>query len=131
MTRATPEWIGRDDNEAVPPRVRVRVWDRANGHCQNCTRKIAAGERWVADHILAIINGGANREKNLQLLCDWCDRKVKTPADVAEKKVTARKKGKHIGAVSKPKKPFPGGRGSKFKQKIGGGVVYRETGETV
>jgi len=122
--RSVPEWIGSTPDATIPPRVRVRVWNRSGGHCQSCTRRIAAGERWVCDHVTALINGGENREGNLQVLCDWCDRKVKTPADVAVKAKTARMQAKHLGA-SRPSKPFPGGRDDRWKKKVSGEVVRR------
>lgn len=121
--RSTEEWIGTSPDSVIPPRVRVRVFERADGHCQICTRKINAGERWIADHVVALINGGENRERNLQLICDWCDRKVKTPADVAEKSRTARVKAKHLGI--KRKSTFACSRDSRWKKKIDGSVVPR------
>lgn len=122
--RSTDEWIGKTPDEAVPKRVRIRVWDRADGYCEICTRKIRVGERWVADHIQALVNGGENREGNLQLICDWCDRKVKTPADVAEKSRTARIRGKHLG-IDKPKYRWAHGKDSNTKRKISGEIVDR------
>jgi 5-methylcytosine-specific restriction endonuclease McrA len=119
--RSVEEWIGKTPDEPVPPRVRIRVFDRAGGKCQCCTRKIRAGERWVADHIVALVNGGENSERNLQLLCDWCDRKVKTPADVAEKKIVARKRAKHLG-IDKPKSR---GFDKRWRKKMDGSVERR------
>lgn len=124
--RSVPEWIGASPDEDVPQRVRVRVWNRADGYCQGCTRKIDAGKRWVADHIVAIINGGENREKNLQLLCDWCDRKVKTPADVAEKSRVYRKRSKHLG-IRKSSRPIPGSKASGWHKHMDGTVSRRTT----
>lgn len=124
MARSVPEWIGKNDDEPVPDRVRLRVFDRAKGHCCSCTNMIVGG-RWICDHRIAIINGGENREKNLQAICDICDRKVKTPADVAEKALIARVKAKHLGLRKKKGRPMPGSRASKFKAKIGGGFVRR------
>ena len=121
--RSTEEWRGASPNSAIPPRVRLRAFERADGHCQLCTRKIVAGERWIADHIVALINGGENRETNLQVICDWCDRKVKTPADVAEKARTARIRAKHLGI--KKRSTFACSRDSKWKKRIDGTVVPR------
>ncbi len=121
--RSTEEWIGASPDTPVPQRVRLRVFARDNGHCRICTRKIASGDRWVTDHAQAIINGGENREKNLQTICDWCDRKVKTPADVAEKAKTARIRAKHLGI--KPKSRFACSKDSKFRKKLNGEVVLR------
>lgn len=106
MSRAVTEWIGANDNTAIPPRVRVRVFDRAGGKCQCCTRKLYPGDKWEADHIVALINGGMNREANLQCLCDWCHAN-KTRSDVATKALTARKRAKHVLA-SRPKSRLQG-----------------------
>jgi 5-methylcytosine-specific restriction protein A len=106
MSRTVDEWIGRNDDEPVPPRVRVRVFERDEGRCRICTRKISAGDRWVCDHVQAIVNGGANRESNLQTICSWCDRTIKTPADVGEKSRVYRKRAKDIGAWPKSKRPL-------------------------
>lgn len=109
MSRSVPEWIGATPNTPVPDRVRVRVFERYEGRCHACTRKIAAGESWVCDHFKALINGGENRERNLKPLCDWCDRNVKTPADVAEKSRTYKRKKRHLG-LRRAKSPMRGWR---------------------
>lgn len=41
MTRALPEWIGKTPDTAIPARVRVRVFERFGGICQETGRKIA------------------------------------------------------------------------------------------
>lgn len=105
MSRTVTEWIGANDNTPIPPRVRVRVFDRAQGKCQCCTRKLYPGDKWEADHIVALINGGQNREANLQCLCDWCHAN-KTRSDVATKALTARKRAKHI--LARPKSRLQG-----------------------
>lgn len=114
MSRTPDEWIGADDDTAIPPRVRLRVWERAAGRCQICGRKIMLGDSWQADHIVALINGGENRESNLRVACGWCHR-MKTKEDVAEKSAVYRKKAKHIGAAA-PKRPWHPG----WKRKMNG-----------
>jgi 5-methylcytosine-specific restriction endonuclease McrA len=101
MTRSVSEWIGKTPDTPIPARVKLRVYDKAKGRCQNCTRKIPAGDPWDCDHIKALINGGKNREGNLQCLCSWCHL-AKTRVDVAEKSDTARKRKTHLG-IKKPK----------------------------
>lgn len=97
MSRAVDEWIGKTDDTAIPTRVRLRVVDRQAGLCASCGRTLgAAGERVEIDHITALINGGENREGNLQALCGLCHA-PKTRADVAEKSRTARRKAKRMG----------------------------------
>lgn len=95
--RSTDDWQGKTDDTAIPPRVRVRVFDRDKGICQcGCTIKIQAGDKWETDHTIAIANGGTNTESNLRTLLA-AHHKIKTRADVAEKSMTYRKRAKHLG----------------------------------
>jgi 5-methylcytosine-specific restriction protein A len=91
------EWIAGHDDQAIPPRVKIRVFDRFGGRCAECSRKIGGSIRPAYDHIQALCNGGSHRESNLQLLCMSCHA-IKTKQDVAEKKINARVRAKHIGA---------------------------------
>lgn len=96
MTRSTTLW-GSDNHDAkIPPRVRLRVYERAGGRCEVCQRKLGPADRWQADHIVALVNGGAHSEANLRCICDWC-HKGKTREDVAEKAKTYAVRSKHVG----------------------------------
>lgn len=96
MARSAALWIGKTDDQAIPPRVRLRVFEAAGGRCQCCGRKLGPGDKWQADHVIALINGGAHSEANLQCLCDWC-HKAKTREDVAEKAKSARIRQRQAG----------------------------------
>lgn len=114
MSRALPEWIGSSPDASVPPRVRVRIFDRYGGRCQcGCNRMIRAGEKWECEDTIAIINGGERRESNLK---PWLaeHHKTKTAADVAEKSMVYRKRSKHLGQ----KKPRTITRWRKFNGEI-------------
>lgn len=102
MARSPALWIGKTDDQAIPPRVRLRVFEAAGGRCQCCGRKLGPGDKWQADHIIALINGGAHSEANLQCLCDWC-HKAKTREDVAEKSKSARIRQRQAGIRPAPK----------------------------
>lgn len=124
MSREVPEWIGKTDNTALPPRVKIRVFDRFGGKCAECGRKLGvAGEDPEFDHITALINGGENRETNFQCLCRGCHR-AKTNIDVATKSKDRRVKAKHLG-IEKKKQRLPGSKGTKWKRKVDGTVVPR------
>jgi hypothetical protein len=124
MSRELPEWIGANDDSAIPARVKVRVFERAGGRCLLCTLAIVGKLRPAYDHRIALINGGENREGNLSLLCVPCHAQ-KTAGDVAEKATVYRKRLSHLGL--KPKgRPFPGSKSSNIKMKIGGGWEYRK-----
>jgi len=102
--RSVPEWVGKTPDTAIPPRVRVRVIDAQGGKCAGCNRKLGmCGEAIDIDHIRALINGGENREANLQALCPM-RHAPKTRADVAEKATVARKRAKHLGVKPKRRK---------------------------
>lgn len=100
MARTVTEWIAKHDDEAIPPRVKLRIFQKFNKRCAVCTLPIIGKLRPEYDHIRALVNGGAHRERNIQLLCSAC-HKVKTKADVAEKSDTRRKQLKAAG-IRKP-----------------------------
>ena len=123
MSREVPEWIGTNDDSAIPARVKVRVFSEFDGRCAYCTLKIVGKLLPAYDHIIALVNGGRNSEANLQLLCEPC-HKLKTRADVAEKAVLYRKRLKHLGL--KPKgRPMAGSRASGLRKKMNGQVERR------
>ena len=105
MSRSVDEWIGKTDDTPAPPRVRVRTFDRCQGKCHRCRRKIRPGEKWTLEHLIALINGGKNCESNLTLTCAWC-LPEKNAEDVALKSDTYGMRSKHLG-VAKAKRPFP------------------------
>lgn len=99
MPRAVKEWIGKTPDTRPPPRVLLRILERENHTCHISGRKIAPGEPWQAEHKIAIINGGENRETNLfPALTD--PHKAKTKLDLAEKSKVAAKAKKHF--IGKP-----------------------------
>lgn len=101
MSRAIDkEWVATNDDQAIPPRVKIRIFDRAGKRCAECTLPIIGKLRPEYDHKVALINGGKHCESNLQLLCSEC-HKTKTRSDVAEKSVMARKRLKAVGIKKK------------------------------
>jgi len=124
MARSTDEWVGKDDDAIPPPRVRLRIFDDHNGRCWICSCKIFAGNYWQADHKRALINGGENRESNLAPACRNCCC-GKTAEDVAEKSKVASIRKKHLGI--RKKSSFSCARTGKFKKKMNGEVVRRDT----
>jgi len=56
--------------ERIPDSVRLFVWQRDNGVCVRC----GSNQKLEFDHIIPVIKGGANTERNIQLLCETCNR---------------------------------------------------------
>lgn len=123
MSRSTPEWVGKTPNSGVPPRVRLRVWERCQGMCGVCGRKIGPADTWIIEHLHALILGGENRESNLGVTCGWC-KPVKDREDIAIKVKSDRVRKRHAG-IKTTSRPMPGSRASGFKRKMNGEVVKR------
>jgi len=103
MSRELPEWVGATQDTPIPPRVRLRVFDKYDGVCMcGCLRKIWAGAEWDCDHIVALINGGENRESNLRPVLRSCHL-AKTASDVDEKSKVYRLRQRHLGLRPKRK----------------------------
>ena len=99
--RAVKEWIGATPDTRPPPRVLLRIFQRENGVCHISGRKIATGERWQAEHKIALINGGENRESNLfPALIE--PHKAKTRQDMKEKARVAKRAKSNINARPRP-----------------------------
>lgn len=100
--RSLPEWVGASADTPIPPRVRLRVWERCEGRCGECGRKLTPADTWIVEHLVALVNGGANRENNLGITCGWC-KPVKDARDVADKSKVASLRKKHLG-ITGPKR---------------------------
>jgi hypothetical protein len=54
----------------IPDEVKVFVWQRDSGRCVKC----GSNQRLEFDHVIPVSLGGANTARNLQLLCETCNR---------------------------------------------------------
>lgn len=101
MARTVPEWIAKHDDQKVPDRVRMRVFDRERGICHLTGAVIdPVRDAWDLDHKVALILGGEHRESNLFPALRDPHRK-KTAAEMAVKSKIAKIRQKHLG-IKKP-----------------------------
>ncbi len=56
--------------EPIPQQVKMYVWQRDGGRCAKCK----GNKKLEYDHIIPLIKGGSNTERNIQLLCQDCNR---------------------------------------------------------
>ncbi len=125
MSRDVPEWVGAHNDQPAPKRVKTRIYVRADGKCAICGRQTGSKLRHAFDHIVALINGGENRESNLQLLCVSPCHSEKTKKDVAQKSKDYRVRAKHLGITSVKRNPMPGSRASGLRKRMNGTVERR------
>jgi len=57
--------------EVIPEAVRIAVWRRDGGKCVKCGSR----KNLEYDHIIPLSKGGSNTVRNIELLCEKCNRK--------------------------------------------------------
>lgn len=58
------------EREKIPEEVRIAVWRRDQGKCVRCGGR----ENLEYDHIVPVSKGGSNTVRNVELLCESCNR---------------------------------------------------------
>ncbi len=56
--------------QPIPDEIKMFVWQRDGGRCANC----GSQENLEYDHIIPVSKGGSNTARNIQLLCEKCNR---------------------------------------------------------
>jgi hypothetical protein len=56
--------------ERIPESVRIEVWRRDGGICARCGSR----DSLEYDHIVPVSKGGSNTSRNIELLCEKCNR---------------------------------------------------------
>ena len=60
----------REGREVIPSTVRRQVWRRDGGKCVKCGSR----KNLEYDHIIPVVEGGSNTARNIELLCEACNR---------------------------------------------------------
>lgn len=63
--------VSKERREPIPEEVKFEVWRRDEGKCVLC----GSNKRLEFDHIIPFSKGGGNTTRNIQLLCEACNRK--------------------------------------------------------
>jgi len=56
--------------ESIPDDVKIFVWKRDGGRCVRC----GSAKNLEFDHVIPLSKGGSNTARNIQLLCEKCNR---------------------------------------------------------
>jgi hypothetical protein len=59
-----------NDRKPIPAEVRREVWRRDGGVCVKCGSRV----NLEYDHIVPVSKGGSNTARNIELLCETCNR---------------------------------------------------------
>jgi hypothetical protein len=60
----------KNSRPTISEEIRVAVWRRDQGKCVRCDSR----EKSVYDHIIPLSKGGSNTARNIELLCEACNR---------------------------------------------------------
>ncbi len=60
----------KSQRDPIPDDVQIFVWKRDGGKCVKCGNQ----RKLEFDHIIPISQGGSNSKRNIQLLCEQCNR---------------------------------------------------------
>lgn len=102
--RAVAEWIADHPDQAIPDRIKARIFDRYEGKCALTGRKLLIGE-YDFDHIKRLRDGGEHRESNLHPV--WRPKhREKTAEENRAGAKAERVRRKHLGLWPKSKTPL-------------------------
>ena len=62
--------VASESRDAIPSAVRREVWRRDEGKCKKCGSR----KNLEYDHIIPVAEGGSNTARNIELLCQDCNR---------------------------------------------------------
>jgi 5-methylcytosine-specific restriction endonuclease McrA len=71
LAAMTRELSSKSRRTPIPQDVKVTVWQRDNGRCVQCSSQ----QNLEFDHVIPVAMGGSNTVRNIQLLCEACNRR--------------------------------------------------------
>jgi hypothetical protein len=67
---STTDRSGSGKRSRIPEHIRIEVWRRDSGKCARCGSR----KNLEYDHIVPLSMGGSNTARNIELLCERCNR---------------------------------------------------------
>jgi len=120
------EDMGTTKRGNLSQRRKLGIWEREKGRCMECGTKLVTGG-FIFEHVRALELGGTDTDDNIRLTCKGCaTEKTKKDHQMAGK--AKRQKASHLG-LRISKTPLPAGKNSKWKKKLNGQLVLRNSGE--
>lgn len=107
----------------LTPTARARIFLDAGGRCHLCSRKIAEGELWEAEHVQPLSMGGSDTPANMRPAHVDCHA-GKTKAE-AGPRAKADRNAKRAAGIKRPSR-MAGSRGSPYRKRMDGTVERRD-----
>jgi 5-methylcytosine-specific restriction endonuclease McrA len=107
-----------------PGKIRVAAWKRADGRCEECTRRLYPGDARF-DHRVPLGLTGEPTLENAQHLCRWCHDRKTFGEDMPAIARAKRRERAHLGIKRTKSRPMLGNKNSDWKHKVSGGWVRR------
>jgi 5-methylcytosine-specific restriction endonuclease McrA len=120
------EDMGTTKRGNLSQRRKLAIWEREHGKCMVCGVKLMTGG-FIYEHVRALELGGTDTDDNIRLTCKPCATS-KTKIDHQTAGKAKRKKASYLG-LKESRTPLPLGKNSKWKKKLNGQVVLRNSGE--
>jgi 5-methylcytosine-specific restriction endonuclease McrA len=105
-------------------RIKSQAAERANGHCEECNKKLRVGE-FHYDHIIPDGLGGTPTLENCMVLCLPCHKDKTRLQDNPVMQKADRQRKNIAQGIRTSRKPMPFGRNSPWKKRFDGTVVRR------
>jgi len=121
------EDVGTTRRKVLTPAQRLAMFERHNGICCICGKKITARHKWIDEHLIPLGLGGTNDPSNRGPAHDFCaDAKTHgKDGDLARIAKAKRVKMRHLGIRRRKGPPIPGSKDSPWKRKLDGTLVRR------
>jgi 5-methylcytosine-specific restriction endonuclease McrA len=110
----------------ITTKMRCDIFLTHKGMCHLCKMKVVPGEEWDVSHEIPLEAGGADDAGNWLVAHRRCHRVHTATIDIPMIAKVKRIRARHMGA-KQSRTPMPMGRGSKWKRKMDGTIVRRET----
>lgn len=101
--RSVKEWIATHDDQAIPDRVKLRIWIREGGRCHLTRKQIRPGDKYQFEHKKSLAHGGEHRESNIFLALD-APHKIKSAEERRQQAKSDRIRKRHLGFKPKGRK---------------------------
>lgn len=111
----------------ITTKMRVLIFEAAQGVCDICGGKILASDKWEASHRIPLMAGGPDDMSNLFPAHFKCHREQTAKVDIPLVAKVTRIRQKNMGAKAPSRNPLPGSKASGWRRKMDGTVVPRRS----